>query len=502
MRVLRIPVRLSPTMFASAMGLVAGLPLVASADVAAEKIMSIAPAAAAQVPGPLAGARISEAYARATARTLYTWAWPMVNLYNRRVMMSQMKDPGRLSGSLPVAPPNKLSMLTDYIEPTERDVACPNQDVVYGSGTLALDVEPVVVQVPDFGNRFWVYQVVDIRTDSFANLGKMYGTKPGFYLLVGPNWKGTVPSGITQVFRAQSNTGFIIPRVALDDTAADRSAIQSSVSQIDIYPLSQFDGKMKHVDWTKTPSIPGPPPTADGGEAPKVIPGKFFDELPLVLKDAKPLPGEEALYAQAQGLIAAAKADPAIKKAIDDEAANTESEVITPLLQFHNFGVPLPYGWTVARNGAQFGTDYFTRTAVGRSNIFVNKPNEATYFYQDFDGSGARLNGSKPYTITFAKGTPPVKGFWSITLYDAKHFFVPNPIKRYSVGTKNKDLKPNPDGSITLYVQPDEPTDPVKRANWLPSPKQGDFSLYIRTYWPDEAVLNGQWTPPEVKPAG
>lgn len=108
----------------------------------------------------------------------------------------------------------------------------------------------------------------------------------------------------------------------------------------------------------------------------------------------------------------------------------------------------------------------------------------------------------RAYTVTFAKGTPPVKGFWSITLYDAQHFFVPNPIKRYSVGTKNKGLKPNPDGSITLYVQPDEPTDPVKRANWLPSPKQGDFSLYIRTYWPDEAVLNGQWTPPEVKPAG
>ena len=79
-------------------------------------------------------------------------------------------------------------MLTDYVDPAERAVACPNQDVVYGGGTLALDVSPVVVQVPDFRNRFWVYQVLDVRTDSFADIGAMYATKPGFYLLVGPTW--------------------------------------------------------------------------------------------------------------------------------------------------------------------------------------------------------------------------------------------------------------------------------------------------------------------------
>jgi hypothetical protein len=56
-------------------------------------------------------------------------------------------------------------MLRDYIDPGERLVACPNQDVTYGFGLFALDQEPVVVQVPDFGDRFWVYQVVDQRTD-------------------------------------------------------------------------------------------------------------------------------------------------------------------------------------------------------------------------------------------------------------------------------------------------------------------------------------------------
>lgn len=76
-------------------------------------------------------------------------------------------------------------MLRDYIDPAERIVACPNQDVVYGLGIIDFTREPVVVQVPDFGSRFWVYQIVDERTDSFAKIGKMYDTKPGFYLLVG-----------------------------------------------------------------------------------------------------------------------------------------------------------------------------------------------------------------------------------------------------------------------------------------------------------------------------
>jgi hypothetical protein len=66
-----------------------------------------------------------------------------------------------------------------------------------------------------------------------------------------------------------------------------------------------------------------------------------------------------------------------------------------------------------------------TRTAVARSNIFVNKPNEAKYFYQDLDASGERLNGANRYRVTFAKGEPPVRGFFSLTLYDEQDFFAP-----------------------------------------------------------------------------
>lgn len=147
------------------------------------------------VPGPVPGTRMTEAYVSQVGRYAYLWGWPMMNIHNRNVIMSKVPEPGYLGGIIPVAPPNQLAMLHGYVVPEERVVACPNQDVVYGFGLLDFSKEPVVIQVPDFGDRFWVYQIVDQRTDSFAQVGKMYSAKPGFYLLAGPNWNGTAPSG-------------------------------------------------------------------------------------------------------------------------------------------------------------------------------------------------------------------------------------------------------------------------------------------------------------------
>jgi hypothetical protein len=184
-----------------------------------------------------------------------------------------------------------------------------------------------------------------------------------------------------------------------------------------------------------------------------------------------------------------------------DEATKTETEMVTPLLQFRNWGLQLPYNWSTTSNNAAFGTDTFTRTAVAKSNILVNAPLETKYFYQDLDASGARLNSANGYAVTFAKNqAPPVDGFWSLTLYDAEHFFVPNELKRHSLGTKNKTLVANADGSLTIYVQADPPPE-AQRANWLPAPKGADFSLFLRAYWPKTAIIDGSWTPPAVTKA-
>jgi hypothetical protein len=446
--------------------------------------------------GPVAGTKITEEYATLVARDAYFWAWPLVNLYSRRLATAKVPQIV-MAGPLPAAPLNRLGMLTDYIEPGERGVACPNQDVVYGTGSLALDASPVVIQVPDFGNRFWVYQVVDQRTDSLAALGKMYGTTPGFYLLVGPNWQGEVPKGISKVFRASTNGGQVIPRVFQDDTPEDKRAIQAVLQQIVMYPLSEYDEHIKNMDWTTLPKIPSK--STGEGETQWVVPETFFEMRPLALTDAPPLPGEEARYAQVRAVLAAAQNDPKLQGAMTKAAIAADAQLVNPLFEFHSYGLELPHHWSTVADGAAFGTDYFTRTAVAKSNIFVNKLNETKYFYQDLDARGQRLNAANRYTVAFPKNaTPPVDGFWSLTLYNEHHFFAPNDIKRYSVGTKNKTSKYGEDGSLTIYVQTDPPSE-AQRANWLPAPKDGDFSLYIRAYWPKVAVTDGSWTPPAVQ---
>lgn len=438
---------------------------------------------------------ISDEEVRRTARQAYIWGWPLVYVHNCCKTFEKVPAPGR-SGGMPVAPPNQLSMLTDYISPTQMLVPCPNQDVVYGFGVLNLAAEPVVVQVPDFGDRFWVYQLGDQRTDGFAEVGKMYATRPGFYLLVGPDWQGATPEGIAGVFRSSTNLGYCIPRVFLNDTTADRDAVRSLVNQIMMYPLSRFNGQVKTTDWTKFRWIPQVG-SRGGRQSRWVVPETFFDSLSDVLAEVPPLAGEEAMYARFKQLLATARRDPAVKDLLVQTALLAEERIVGPMFEFQNLGKRVAHHWRTIENGAAFGTDYLTRTAVAKSNVYVNRNVETKYYYQDFDAGGRRLDGSRSFVVTFPAGAlPPAKGFWSLTLYDDNHAFYQNDLKRYSLGTKNDGLMYNADGSLTFLIQHQPPAEEM-RSNWIPAPS-GAFSLYLRAYAPDAPILSGAWTPPPV----
>ena len=101
--------------------------------------------------------------------------------------------------------------------------------------------------------------------------------------------------------------------------------------------------------------------------------------------------------------------------------------------------------------------------------------------------------------MRFPKGrTPPVQGFWSLTMYDEQYFFVANPLNRYSISPR-QDLKANADGSVDLHIQHESPG-AEREANWLPAPA-GKFVLMLRMYWPNEndpSIIDGTWTIPAV----
>jgi hypothetical protein len=431
-------------------------------------------------------------------RFAYFWAWPLVSSFNRRTALASVAEPGLRGGILPNAPLGSICMLTDYISADQRFVTCSNQDVVYGFGFGALNDQPVIMQVPDFGDRFWVYAAWDARTDSFAELGKQYGTKPGHYLMAGPDWNGKTPSGVSGVFRSTTELAAFCPRIFLDDTIEDRKAIVPVLSQVLVYPLSQFDGKMKTKDWKKVPNFPAPAGLGGQEEVHWVDPNTFFDQLPTVLAKVPPLPGEDATYTMIRSVLDAAAKDPQVKQTLKEAAIATEKEVIPSFIQWRLNGPPAGNGWYSPVNNGAFGADYPIRTAIAKSNMFENRYNETKYIFTDTDSDGAQLNGSGQYSVTFPAGqTPPVSGFWSLTLYNQYHFFNPNPQKRYSLGTKNKNLQKNPDGSLTLFASAASPGKD-KETNWLPAPA-APFSLYIRCYWPKQEVIDGKWQPPKVQ---
>ena len=458
------------------------------------------PTTAAQVPGPVAGNTMTNAYVQMVGKMAYVWGYPLVNAHNRRAAFAEAPEPGLLGGVVPIAPVGFNQMLTGYVKPDQTFIVCPNQDVAYGAGFTSLDKEPTVIQVPDFGKRFYVYAMYDQRTDEIARIGQQYGTKPGFYMLVGPNWKGKVPKGINAVLRSSTGLVFVIPRVFKDATPEDSKAVQPLINQVVMYPLSQYDGKMKIKDYSKSPDFPAPPvaPNAPKGESKWVNPQTYFEELPVVMKEVPPLPGEEALYRWIASVWDAAAKNPETKKALVESFAAAEQELVSPLFQFQYNGKAIGNGWTVPENASRWGTDYLNRTAISRSSMYQNTSAETQYNLREFDSDGKPLDGTSQYTVTFPKGqVPPVKGFWSLTLYNEEKFFFPNPLERFSLGTKNKNLKYAPDGSLTLYLGSKSPGG-ENEANWIPAPA-GRFSLILRLYWPEAPVLNGKWVPPEVK---
>jgi hypothetical protein len=284
--------------------------------------------------------------------------------------------------------------------------------------------------------------------------------------------------------------------VFLNDTEEDRNGILPVLNQVVVYPLREFDGKLKTKHWKQVPSLPASGLHAEN-EIYWVNPATFFDQLPDILNHVPPLPGEEAIYAMFRTVLEAAEEDPQVMQSLKDAAASGEKDLVAPLIHWRLNGPPAGNGWHSPRDNGAFGFDYAVRTAVAKSNMYENRFNETKYIFTDTDSENQLLRGNNEYAITFPAGQlPPVHGFWSLTLYNEHHFFAPNELKRYSLGTKNKTLQYNPDGSLTLYVQAEPPAE-EKRSNWLPAP-ESDFSLYLRAYWPQAAITNGTWTPPAV----
>jgi hypothetical protein len=443
---------------------------------------------------------LDAAEARAVAAESYVWGWPLAYVHQVRAALERVPFPGR-SGGMPVAPLNRLAMLADRATHRLRGVACPNQDVFYGFGMFDLETSPVVLQVPEFGSRFWLYQLGDQRTDAFADFGSMHGTKAGCYLVVGPTWSGTTPAGIEGVVRSPTRYAYCIPRIFFSDEPGDREAALPLVNQVTAYPLHEYVGSLQSENWSKARWLPDV--SGRGRRAIDVSPETFLDLLPSLLRDVPPRPGEELFYARMRRLVRSLESDPTLRRHVVEAVTNADRNVVAPLFHFRNVGEPLPSGWTTLLNGGEFGTDYRTRTAVAKSNVFVNRRRETAYYFLDVDAEGRRLEGGREYRLTFPRGSlPPARGFWSLTVYDERHALPEDAEGRHSLGSRTQALHYGPDGSLTITIGPAADrlgmaSPPAADHNRLTTPAEG-FSLYLRLYWPESSVVEGAWFPPAL----
>ncbi len=144
-----------------------------------------------------------------------------------------------------------------------------------------------------------------------------------------------------------------------------------------------------------------------------------------------------------------------------------------------------------------YGNYYLKRAMVAQLGLGANLPEDAIYPLNLADATGKPLDGANQYTIHFEKGaTPPVRAFWSLTLYDSDGFQVGNELNRFAVSSW-MPFQCNADGSLDLYFQNENPGND-KEANWLPAPK-GPFNLTMRLYSPRSDALTGKWNPPPIR---
>lgn len=398
------------------------------------------------------------------------------------------------------APVNRFAHFKEFPNDRFRDVVTPNADALYSMGWLDLSAEPQVLSLPDMGKRYYMMPMLDAWTNVFESPGtRTTGNKKGNFAIVGPGWTGKLPNDVKKI-QAPTNMVWVIGRTKTNGPS-DYKAVSSLQDHYLIVPLSQ---------WTGSSYITQSRPTFDGTidmktppveQVLKMDPMEFYRRLGELMRDNPPAPEDAAIverfikvgYRPGEFFDASALPDET------QEALVNGAQQGLARIRAHAADIPgrKENGWIVASGLGKYGTAYEKRAAVALIGLGANLDQDAIYPRTVVDSDGQRLSGLRDYVIHFPRGqTPPVKGFWSISMYNSEQFFVKNPINRYAIGDRDK-LTYNKDGSLDIYIQSSSPG-PARESNWLPAPRE-EFNLVMRLYWPKPSAIDGSWKIPGVQ---
>ncbi|MCP9797156.1 DUF1254 domain-containing protein [Cyanobium sp. Lug-B] len=461
--------------------LIAALPLSPLGSLAATPASAPVPSSASQAPAP------SPAEARAIAKEAWLYAYAPLQGYQTLWNQTQNKAfPGYVGGF------DRFRHYSRSATPADKDIVTPNNDTPYSWAWLDLRTEPIVLSLPAVpAPRYYVNQWFDLYTHNFAYTGvRSTGRGAGTYLFAGPRWKGTVPKGITKVFRAETDFVGTLTRTQLNGPD-DIPALKAIQGQYVLTPLSRFTGQ------------PAPPPAPavawPAWDASKAEGIGFITYLNALLPFMPAVPSERAMRARfarigiGPGLpFDPARLDPKLRTALEEGVAEARQELKAKAQQQTS-----SQGFFGSRQ--QLGSDYLTFRSMGAMlGIYGNSSEEAFYATQQTGPDGQVLDGRRRWVLRFEPGQlPPVTEFWSVTMYKLpERLLVENPIQRYSIGDRTSGLKLGADGSLEIYIQSENPG-ADKVSNWLPAPA-GPFFFVARLYGPKDPVLKGTWKLPRL----
>ena len=431
------------------------------------------------------------------ATDAYVYGYPLVTMEMTRRIMTNVASPAGTR-----APMGEFIKARHYPDASFRDVTAPNADTLYTTAWLDLGKEPWVLSIPDMKDRYFLVPMLDGWTNVFQVPGKRTtGTGAQTYAITGPGWTGTIPSGVKE-YKSPTNLVWILGRIYCTGTPADYAAVHAAQDEFKLVPLSSYGKPYTPPTGSVDSSIDMK--TAVREQVNRMDALGFFNLLSQLMRTNPPSAADAPALAKFAkiGLVPGKDFDAGKLKA-DFLKRIPEIAQDRIMIQFKiNKDVKDINGWTFTTKTGLYGTDYLMRALITAIGLGANRPQDAVYPTSQKDGDDKEYDGANKYVMRFAKGqTPPAQGFWSLTMYDASYFFVPNPLNRYSISAR-QNLKYNPDGSVDLYIQKDSPGK-ANESNWLPAP-DGPIYLVMRLYWPKTeppSILpagDGTWNPPEV----
>ncbi|WP_020522348.1 DUF1254 domain-containing protein [Catelliglobosispora koreensis] len=422
------------------------------------------------------------------SREAYIYLYPLVTMD-----ITRGQGTGLAAGVRPgFGPPNQFNHMRTFPPAEERSVVRINFDTLYSVAWLDLTRGPLKLHVPDTADRYYLLPMLDMWTDVFATVGKRStGTSETEYVITGPGFTGELPPGHA-VIQAPTPYVWIIARTQTNGPA-DYAAVNAIQDGFTLTPLGV---PVEH--------IPGPDvdvATEALVQVNRMSGVEFFTRAAKVLMNNPPHPTDFAILARiaGMGIIPGKPFDPPSPQNAAAIDAGAKDALAAMQQALPGLGSKTN-GWTIFNSTiGVYGNSYLQRAVVTLIGLGANPPEDAVYPILDADADGEPLTGEHDYVLHFdADRLPPVDAFWSVTMYDAQGFQIPNAINRFALGDRDP-LTYNPDGSLDLYLRSTSPG-PDRESNWLPA-GPGPLGVTMRLYAPRPEVINGGWTPPPVRKA-